>query len=315
MTLLSDVARDFLRHCRYEKNLSGKTLSAYAIDLQQLADFLSRLSHSQEIALITRVELRGYLESIASRQPKTIKRKIATVKALFNYLEYEDRIVVNPFRKMRIQLKDGKRLPIVMSIAEVSKILSLLYKQKDQLVDQQRYSYLEAVRNIAIVELLFTTGARVSEIADLRQQNVDLKVGSITIKGKGNKERILHIYNPESLSILHQYRKLAELAGKLQGDYFFVNRRGTKTSDQSIRHLVKKMADKAGLSKRITPHVFRHSFATMLLEKDVDIKYIQSLLGHSSILTTQIYTHVTKAKQRQILKAKHPRRDLVMVQE
>lgn len=301
---------DFLRHCRYEKNLSEKTLTAYSTDLRQFATFLQ--SHELPLLLqnITKVELRSYLESIAHLKSKSIKRKIATLKALFNYLEFEDRITVNPFRKMRIRIRDSKKLPVVMTVAEITKLLTLLYKRKEKVKEVSRYAYTEAVRNIAIVELLFTTGARVSEIANLKSDCIDLKNGHLTIKGKGNKERVLSICHPETLSILREYRSLQQVGTK---DYFFINREGRKTSDQSIRNLVKKLAATAGFSKRITPHVFRHSFATLLLEKDVDIKYIQSLLGHSSIITTQIYTHVSRSKQKQILRTRHPRKDLTMI--
>lgn len=313
MNTITILAQDFLRHCRFEKNLSIKTLSCYAIDLRQFAVFLKEKGFSEDVTTITKIELRSYLESLAALKPKSIKRKIATAKALFNYLEFEDRIPVNPFRKMRIKIKDCKKLPVVMTMREIVQLLSAAYKYKERLKNRERYGYIEAIRNIAIIELLFATGARVSEVANLKRECIDLQTGHITIKGKGNKERIVYVCNAETLSALKQYHCLAH--SEEVKEHFFVNRLGRRISDQSIRNMVKKLAATAGLSKRITPHVFRHSFATLLLEKDVDIKYIQSLLGHSSIMTTQIYTHVNRYKQRQILKTKHPRKDIVMVRE
>jgi Site-specific recombinase XerD len=309
------AVQDFLRHCKFEKKLSPKTLIAYSIDLKQLSEFLKVNDCSQDILSITKTELRNYLEVLANLKPKSIKRKIATIKALFNYLEFEDKILINPFRKMRIQIREDKKLPSVMTLREISKILTFAYKQKEQIKNSNSYSYFESVRNITILELLFTTGARVSEIANLKNPNIDLYSGNITIKGKGNKERVLHIYNTETLSILQHYYKLAGKKKTKESDHFLLNRVGNAISDQSIRNLVKSISVKAGLVKKITPHVFRHSFATLLLEKDVDIKYIQSLLGHSSIMTTQIYTHVNRAKQKQILKTKHPRKDLSMIKK
>lgn len=312
---LQTCSNDFLRHCRFEKNLSGKTLRAYETDLRQFAAFLRANKLASEISGICKAQLRAYLEGIADLKPKSIKRKIATLKALFNFLEFEDRIAVNPFRKIRIKLKEPKRLPVVMTMREVSKLFAVLYRQKRRYPNPECYASLAALRDVAIVELLFVTGARVSEIANLPTKAIDLQTGTVIIKGKGNKERMLHICHAESLSMLQQYRKLLEKQGFGESEHFFVNRLGRTLSDQSIRLLVKRISRQAGITKRITPHVFRHSFATLLLEKDVDIKYIQSLLGHSSITTTQLYTHVSRAKQKQILKTKHPRKDLLMVRE
>jgi integrase/recombinase XerD len=312
---LQTCSTDFLRHCRFEKNLSAKTLGAYETDLRQFEAFLEAKQVPGEIAAVGKTQLRTYLEAIAHLKPKSIKRKMATLKALFNFLEFEDRIVVNPFRKIRIKLKEPKRLPVVLTMREVSRLFGVLYKQRGRHTNPERYGCLAALRDVAIVELLFATGARVSEIANLLRQAIDLQTGTVIIKGKGNKERMLHICHVESLSMLQQYRRLLESKGLGGGQYFFVNRLGKKLSDQSIRLLVKRITRQAGLTKRITPHVFRHSFATLLLDKDVDIKYIQSLLGHSSITTTQLYTHVSRAKQKQILRNKHPRRDLLMIKD
>lgn len=312
---LQTCSNDFLRHCRFEKNLSAKTLGAYETDLRQFTNFLKIRQMPGEISAVDKIQLRAYLEAIAHLKPKSIKRKVATLKAMFNFLEFEDRLVVNPFRKIRIKLKEAKRLPVVMTMREVTKLFAVLYKQRRQCADPEKYACLAALRDVAIVELLFATGARVSEIANLPRKAIELQTGTVIIKGKGNKERLLHICHAESLSMLQEYRKLLESRGLGEGEHFFVNRLGKRLSDQSIRLLVKRITKQAGLAKRITPHVFRHSFATLLLDKDVDIKYIQSLLGHSSITTTQLYTHVSRAKQRQILKNKHPRRDLLMIKE
>ena len=168
------------------------------------------------------------------------------------------------------------------------------------------------MRNIAVVELLFATGARVSEIANLRMEQINLTLGIINLKGKGDKERTIQICNKETLTILRRYYTVFKKQINKSEGYFLINRWQTKLSDQSIRNIVKGLSKKAGLQKHVTPHCFRHTFATLLLEKDVDIKYIQLLLGHSSIVTTQIYTHVNKAKQREIIRTKHPRRDFSM---
>jgi integrase/recombinase XerD len=315
MELLQSATADFLRHCRFEKNLSPKTLKAYSIDLHQLQRFL--LSHDYPLLIndITKTQLRDFLEFIAGLKPRSIKRKIATVKALFNYLEFEDRVPVNPFRKMQIRIKENNAIPSVMDMREITKIFNAANRHRNGVKDRYSYQYLASLRDIVIIELLFATGARVSEIAGIRFENVNLATGSITIKGKGNKERLIHICNPETIAALKSYRSICTDRAIDTGGYFLANRFSQKISDQSIRGIVKRLSSRAGITRRITPHVFRHSFATLLLERDVDIKYIQSLLGHSSITTTQIYTHVNRARQKQILSKKHPRKDFSLIHE
>jgi integrase/recombinase XerD len=265
-----------------------------------------------EINAITKIQLKEYLEEISPLKPKSIKRKIATIKAMFNYLEFEDRITVSPFRKMRIKIKESKVLPKTLDLNEMQGIFKSAYQSKGEVKDRSVYQYHEALRNIVVVELLFATGARVSEVADIKKDSIDLITGDVILKGKGDKERIIQICNKETLLALRVYYKVFHERIKKCENYFLINRFGHKLSDQSIRAIVKKLSDNAGITKHVTPHCFRHSFATLLLENEVDIKYIQLLLGHSSIMTTQIYTHVNREKQKQILKAKHPRKEFRM---
>lgn len=300
----------FLKHCQYEKNLSPKTLKAYSTDLSQLAKFLSQNNFPLEINAISKRELKLYMEHISSCKPKTIKRKVAAIKTLFNYWEFEDLIQANPIRKIRISIKEPRALPKVMELKEIESIIKLAYERLNE-TKPNTYTHQEALRDIVVIELLFATGARVSEIANLKKDDINISTGSIIIRGKGNKERIIQICNQEVLKSLSSY--CTAFANKIErSEYLLINRLGVKLSDQSIRNRIKQLAKYAGIQKHITPHVFRHSFATLLLEEDVDIKYIQSLLGHSSIMTTQIYTHVNREKQSQILRAKHPRRELHM---
>ena len=209
---------------------------------------------------------------------------------------------------MKIHLKESKRLPKVLGIQEVKKLFHSAYKTMSTISKSESYKFFESLRNIVVLELLFATGARVSEISNLNIENLLISSGTITIKGKGNKERLIQICNNETMKVLHEYYTLYKKKMNEAGGYFLVNRFGKKLSDQSIRTIVYLLAKRANIQKKITPHIFRHSFATLLLENDVDIKYIQALLGHSSILTTQIYTHVTQTKQKKILSTKHPRK-------
>lgn len=298
--------REFIDYCQFEKKLNHKTLKAYKTDLEQFKLFLSGINNIVEVS---KFDIRRYLVSISSLKPKSIKRKIASIKALFNYLEFEDKIIINPFRKIRIQIKEPMLLRPVMDIDEIKKIFKFMYENKSNSANTNSYTYFEWIRNIVVIELLFSTGARVSEIADLKIKSLNLESGCITIKGKGEKERTIQICNIETLTLLKNYFTLYQKELYKSGGWFLINRLKRKLSDQSIRIIVKNIYINAGLSKHITPHIFRHTFATLLLEENVDIKYIQNLLGHSSITTTQIYTHVNLKHQREILTLKHPRKE------
>ncbi|MAM33796.1 MAG: hypothetical protein CMH28_01835 [Micavibrio sp.] len=297
--------QSFIDHCKFEKNLSDKTIEFYEIDLKQFQSFLKSNNLSYQVSEIDKFALKGYLKRLSHFKPKTIKRKLATLKALFNFLEFEDIIPFNPFRKLRVKIKEPQVLPTLMNAYEVRKIFKAAYTAKEQLTASDA-NYLIRVRDVAVLELLFATGVRVSELCDLKDQNINLHTGVISIYGKGSKERLIQVCNADVLNILREYRSHFEEAIRACG-FFFINRLGKRLSDQSIRGLIRRYTQLAAIDKNITPHTFRHTFATLLLEEDVDIKYIQHFLGHSSIATTQIYTHVNSAKQQQILSTKHPR--------
>src|ERR1700744_546849 len=148
MDNLQDAVKDFLNHCQFEKGLSTKTLKAYKIDLAQLLSFLVSKGHNVELNSITKTELRDFLESISKFKPKTVKRKIATVKSLFNYLDFDDKVILNPFRKMKIKIKEAQVIPKVMNINEVEKILKAAYVKLESIRNKNSYAYIEAVRNI-----------------------------------------------------------------------------------------------------------------------------------------------------------------------
>ncbi len=310
MYKITEAVQDFLFHCKYEKNLASKTTKAYETDLFQLVSFFKRRKFSLEMQSVSKSYIKEYLQEISVLKAKSIKRKIATIRAMFNFLEFEDRIIVSPLRKMRINIKQDRSLPQVLSLKEVEGILQFAYRAKGS-ASKRSLRRKGLIREIAVLELLFATGARVSEIANLKTNQIDLNSGKIVLRGKGAKERMIQICERQVIQVLKEYH-CAFASSIRHSEYFFINRLGRKLSDQSIRTIVKNAARNSGLERRITPHAFRHSFGTLLLENDVDIKYIQQLLGHSSIMTTQIYTHVSFEKQRQILTNKHPRKQLAI---
>ena len=219
-------------------------------------------------------------------------------------MEYQELIKENPFNKLDTRFREEKLLPKTIPFHSIQKFLSVLYEQKS--LASSDYQLRCCVRDIAVIELLFATGMRISELCSLKPESIDLESGNILIYGKGAKERVIQIGNPEVISALLLYQEYFEEDIAACG-YFFVNKRKNKLSDQSVRFMIKRYAEIAGITQHITPHMFRHSFATLLLEQDVDIRYIQQMLGHSSISTTEIYTHVSNKKQKDILVNKHPR--------
>lgn len=290
----------YLRDCKYQKGLDPKTIKAYRIDLAQFSAFMADGNWS-----LTREGVMAYISDLHQRyKPKTIRRKIASVKAFCGYLEYEELLETNPFLRLRLKLSAPLILPRTIPLSVIEAILTTAYQEKEKMQSSKQRNVV--LRDIAVLELLFATGIRVSELCALQCSDVRLDEGEIKIYGKGAKERFVQIANPEVLKALRfyleQYKDIIAQAGT-----FFVNRLHKPLSDQSVRRIIKKYSDLAGVEKHITPHMFRHSFATLLLDEGVDIRYIQRLLGHSSIVTTQIYTHVAGKKQRDILSEKHPR--------
>ena len=300
MNHLDDYIKEYKEHCEYRKRLNSKTLKAYSIDLKQYSSFTSNAQewYSKNI-------LDQYITNLHKQyKPKTVKRKIASLKAFFHYLEYREILQNNPFSKLDVRFREARILPKTIPFHSIQTFLSVLYSQKD--LASTEYRKRCSIRDIAVIELLFATGMRISELCSLKPADIDLANNTVLIYGKGAKERILQICNPEVISALTLYQETFKEEMSLCG-YFFVNRLQSKLSDQSVRFMINYYSNLAGIEQHITPHMFRHSFATLLLEQDVDIRYIQKMLGHSSISTTEIYTHVSNAKQKDILVHKHPR--------
>lgn len=305
-----DAVAQFLFHCQYEKNLSPKTLKAYSIDLRQFREFVEAEHGVTDLGGIDKIVLRAYVKSLfGGLADKSVKRKVASLKSLFHHMEREDEILVNPFRKLDIRIKEKKRLPRTISLADLERLFRHVYRLKAGLRDRESNAYHVLIRDIAVLELLFATGARVAEVCNLGTADVDLRRGQARILGKGGRERILPFWDDELSRVLGEYLALSREPGEETG-HFFLNRRGRRLSEQSVRMVLRKHAHNAGLPRTITPHMLRHSLATLLLEEGLDIRYIQHLLGHSSIATTQVYTEVRAGSQRRALAQKHPRRKL-----
>ena len=294
---LNQQIQYFLDFCKNRKTLNDKTIKAYKIDLRQFSEFTSN-TYSKEM-------INCYIDKLHEQfQPRTVRRKIASIKALTHYLLVQEVIEINPFDKIDISFKEPELLPKTIPINVINSILSCAYSMLPQ--TKTDYQKRCTVRDIAVLEMLFAIGARVSEICNLTPLSVDLINHTVRILGKGSRERLIQIENADVLKALQTYYNLFQENIQSCG-FFFVNKLNCRLTEQSVRQIIHKYTVMAGCDIHITPHMFRHSFATLLLDEDVDIRYIQKLLGHSSITTTQIYTHVAMAKQKEILSLKHPR--------
>lgn len=287
----------YLEYCQFRKELDWNTLKAYRTDLKQFVEYVG-----EEIPSKERIE--EYITHLHKKyKQKTVKRKIASLKAYYSYLEDEEILFENPFRRIKVKFKETKTLPRIIPRAEIERLFNYMYEQENRIEERYHKYWL---RDIAVMEMFFATGARVYEISNIRADCIDLNSGLVRIMGKGGKERYIQIAMPDVLIILRKYRDENENAIRKSG-FFFVNRNGERYTEQSIRLMLKKYAKLAGVERNITPHMFRHSFATYLVEEGVDISCVQQILGHSSIKTTQIYIHVAAKRQAEILRELHPR--------
>lgn len=295
MKTLSSLITDYLETGEYEKKLAPDTIKAYRIDLQQFAAFTKDLWADSDA-------LNQYIKYLNQQfAPRSAKRKLASVRAFYHEMEICGELEVNPFDKLHIRIHSPQQLPRIIPEQIVQSLLQSAY-------DAYTPGCREILRDILVLELLFSTGLRVSELCALSRETFLLNNNGLRllVNGKGRKERVIQITTPELLQLAQTYYDAFSKEIQEQGMILF-NQRGNSLSPQSVRRIINKYLSKIGISSHITPHMFRHTFATSLLEAGMDIRYIQSLLGHSSISTTQIYTHVTAHQQTQLLAEKHPR--------
>lgn len=295
MQALSSLIAGYLDTGEYEKQLSPDTIKAYRIDLRQFLEFTEGVWADKDM-------LSQYIKYLNQHfAPRSVKRKLASIRAFYHEMELCGELAENPFDKLHIRIHSPQQLPRIIPEQTVQALLQCAY---DAYVPGRR----EVLRDIVVLELLFSTGLRVSELCSLSQDTFLLSRSglSLLVKGKGRKERMLQITTPELLQLVQAY--CSAFSGEIQeqGAILF-NQRGRPLCPQSVRRIINKYLIRIDATTHVTPHMFRHTFATSLLEAGMDIRYIQSLLGHSSISTTQIYTHVTAQQQTLLLAEKHPR--------
>lgn len=302
----------YLEYCKKQKKLSSHSLRAYRIDMTQFVLFTKEnYPEARCVTDITKQLLQAYINELPRKYAvKTCKRKIASLKAFLNHLEYEDIIDVNPMRKIRIEIKEPRTLPKSLKLSDIQQMLNFLYLLKrDKL---STYAYFSICRAIAILEILFATGIRVGELCSMTLEEIDMDSTQIRVKGKGQKERIVYITAKETLDSIRVFMRLRR-ATKTSNPHLFVNYNGRRMKTSCVRRMMKKLSQRCLGGKRVTPHMFRHTFASLLLEEGVDIRFIQEFLGHSSISTTQIYLHLSSAAKIAVIQAKSPRLKLQVI--
>jgi integrase/recombinase XerD len=299
------TVNSFLQHLVVERGFAQNTLDAYSNDLSQFREFVRDNLHSsgdQETWRLVDISLlNSYISELRDNKgyrDATTARKVAAVKSFFGYLSRNGLITDDPTENLGSP-RVGRTVPKFITEAEVKQLLSTASDTGTP----------EGRRDVSILELLYATGLRVSELVGLNVQDIDFEEGFIRTWGKGSKERIVYVY-PEALANLRAYIGGArvDLLGKKRGETaLYVNQRGERLTRQWVWNILKSSAKKAGIDTKITPHTLRHSFATHLLQNGASLRHVQELLGHSSISTTQVYTHLTDSHVREEYARSHPR--------
>jgi integrase/recombinase XerD len=298
---LTDLLLDFLGYLELERGLSRNTLEAYRSDLQQFGQFLER--HGIDPLAITPVELTSFVSELADGgagraavAPATLQRKVACLRSFYRYLRRERMIEHDPAAELRGP-RSRARLPQVLSRDEVARLLA-----------QPRGGSPTALRDRALLETMYACGLRASEVIALALPDLDLAVGILRTRGKGSKERIVPI-GSKAIESLRSYLERARprLVGLREETRVFVNLRGGALSRQGLYKIVQRHARSAGLDSSMSPHTLRHTFATHLLAGGCDLRSLQEMLGHADIGTTQIYTHLSTERLRDVYFDAHPR--------
>ena len=286
---------EFLDYISYEKKYSDNTEKNYELDLFKYFEYLDK--NNLNYLTVKYKDVSNFTLFLAKQNYKstTINRIDSSIRSFYNYLELEEKINGNPF-KAASNLKVPKRLPNYFKYDEYLTMISV--------IDKDDYEY----RNRLILEMLFATGLRVSELSNIKIKNIDFSEREIKIMGKGSKERFV-FYNKECAIVLDSYLKecRSKLLNGKDSEYLFINHLGDKLTDRGIRLIIDKIVKKSCIKSKVSPHTFRHTFATMLLNEGCNIKSVQELLGHSSLGTTGIYTHLTNDEVRLAYMKAHPR--------
>ncbi len=298
---MTEQIERFLRYLRVERNASELTIKSYREDLLMLAEYLadSRGGRFPSPGEISTVELRGYVAALheAGYSASTVARRLASMRSFFRFGQREGWVDANPAKPLR-NPRRSRKLPHFLSTEEIGLLL-----------DAPPANTQLGLRDRAILETMYSAGVRVGELVGLNDSDLDLAAGILRVRGKGRRERLAPL-GSYACRALKEYLRVRKLDPKLAPDAprpVFVNRFGRRLTTRSVARMLEKYLRQTGLDRRTSPHSLRHSFATHLLERGADIRSVQELLGHKSLITTQIYTHVSTAALREAYQRAHPR--------
>ena len=294
------VVDRFLRYLRVERNAAELTLKSYREDMQALEEYLrDARGREPEAAAISTLDLRGYVAAMheAGYAKSSIARRMASLRSFFRFAQREGHVAANPAKPLR-NPRPERVLPHCLTTDEIQRLLEAPSSRRPL-----------GLRDRAILETMYSAGMRVGELVALRDQDLDLESGLARVRGKGRKERLSHL-GSYAIKALRQWLSVRQLAAPDAaggGAPVFTNRFGRRLTTRSVGRMLEKLLAETGLDQRTTPHTLRHSFATHLLDRGADIRSVQELLGHKSLVTTQIYTHVSTAGLRAAYERAHPR--------
>lgn len=294
-----DSIKGYENYLKLEKSLSQNSIAAYINDINKLVEFLNNEDKKTAPEKVKLPQLKSFIEWLNNRgvSPRTQARTISGIKSFYKYLLIEEKIKSDPTALLESP-KIGRKLPDILSMEEI-----------DSLIDAVDVDKPEGQRNKAMLETLYSCGLRVSELVNLKLTNLFFDQGFVKIEGKADKERLVPVSKravDEINKYLNGYRKNLKIH-KDSENVLFLNRRGKKLSRVMVFTIIKNLAEKVDLDKKISPHTFRHSFATHLINGGADLRAVQEMLGHESILTTEIYTHLDRDYLKNTIHQFHPR--------
>ncbi|MBX2826866.1 MAG: site-specific tyrosine recombinase XerD [Flavobacteriaceae bacterium] len=294
----SRALTDYKHFLHIERGLSQNSITNYAYDIQKLVDWLDEHDMEESPISISEKTIKEFIYQLAKEMnPRSQSRIISGLRGFFNYLIFEEYRKTNPLELIESP-KLGRKLPDTLAKEEI-----------DQIIAQIDLSHAQGERNRAILETLYSCGLRVSEATQLKISDLHFEEGFIRVTGKGNKQRFVPIA-PHAIKYIDIYRKEIRSHQEIPSefsDFLFLNRRGKPLTRAMVFTIIKNLTEKAGIRKNVSPHTFRHSFATHLLENGADLRAIQQMLGHESITTTEVYTHIDTAHLSKTIEQFHPR--------
>jgi integrase/recombinase XerD len=287
--------KDFEFYLKHEKRMSKHTVSAYMRDLLLWRDFLKKYHHIDDPKWLEKKHIQNYLQTLKNNyEPSSVRRKLSSIKAFVHFL-YEEKLIDHDISKLIESPKQPKKLPHAVSAEQV---LALLNSIDD-------HTPL-GLRNLALIEMIYGSGLRVSELLNLKLTDIHLKEQYVVVIGKGNKERQVPMSDMALSAIIKYLKNGRPILNTLSSSYVFLNHRGQTLSRVGFFKLMKKWGASLQIED-LSPHVLRHAFATHLLENGMDLRTLQVLLGHEDISTTQIYTHLTQKRLKEVYESAHPR--------